>query len=264
MASADPLLYVKSPTADQLPNRVLEQVFSFLSLEDLQSCSLVCKTWFHYLNDGNNDVWRLQCVRKLAEATLKSDLWSSQPTYKEKLRAFYHSWNADDCSGNIYIKPDGFTLHRRPEAQCTDGARGRIGFDSGRHSWDVRWKGPLGTVAMVGVATKEAPLRSRGYQPLLGSSDQSWAWNLVDNYLFHGGTKQDPYPKCNNPPKYQVGEKITVVLDMEDNTLAFERDYEFLGIAFRGLPRTRLYPSISAVYGNTEVTMVYRGNPTDG
>jgi len=42
------------------------------------------------------------------------------------------------------------------------------------------------------------------------------------------------------PP--QVGEKITVVLDMEDNTLTFERDYEFLGVAFRGLPQPASTP----------------------
>ena len=32
----------------------------------------------------------------------------------------------------------------------------------------------------------------------------------------------------------QVGEKIRVILDCDDNTLAFERNYEFLGVAFRG------------------------------
>ena len=57
---------------------------------------------------------------------------------------------------------------------------------------------------MVGVATKKAPLRVRGYKALLGSSDESWAWNLVDNYLLHGGSRLDQYPKCNNPAKYQV------------------------------------------------------------
>ena len=31
-----------------------------------------------------------------------------------------------------------------------------------------------------------------------------------------------------------------------------------------GLPDKRLYPSISAVYGNTEVSMVYLGPPLDG
>ena len=62
----------------------------------------------------------------------------------------------------------------------------------------------------------------------------------------------------------QVGEKIRVILDCEDNTLSFEKNFEFLGVAFRGLPKQELYPSISAVYGNTEVSMVYLGPPLDG
>ena len=33
---------------------------------------------------------------------------------------------------------------------------------------------------------------------------------------------------------------------------------------FKGLPDKRLYPSVSAVYGNTEVSMVYLGPPLDG
>lgn len=62
----------------------------------------------------------------------------------------------------------------------------------------------------------------------------------------------------------QIGERIRVILDMEDKTLAFERGYEFLGVAFRGLPKVCLYPAVSAVYGNTEVTLVYLGKPLDG
>lgn len=38
----------------------------------------------------------------------------------------------------------------------------------------------------------------------------------------------------NNAPKYQVGERIRVILDCEDNTLSFEKNYEFLGVAFKG------------------------------
>lgn len=38
----------------------------------------------------------------------------------------------------------------------------------------------------------------------------------------------------------------------------------FTGVAFRGLPNVKLYPSISAVYGRTEVCMVYLGQPLDG
>ncbi|PNJ01931.1 FBXO45 isoform 2 [Pongo abelii] len=104
----------------------------------------------------------------------------------------------------------------------------------------------------------------QGYVALLGSDDQSWGWNLVDNNLLHNGEVNGSFPQCNNAPKYQIGERIRVILDMEDKTLAFERGYEFLGVAFRGLPKVCLYPAVSAVYGNTEVTLVYLGKPLDG
>ena len=37
-----------------------------------------------------------------------------------------------------------------------------------------------------------------------------------------------------------------------------------LYLACLGLPDKQLYPSVSAVYGNTEVSMVYLGAPLDG
>ena len=40
--------------------------------------------------------------------------------------------------------------------------------------------------------------------------------------------------------------------------------YENAFFFFAGLPDKRLYPSVSAVYGNTEVSMVYLGPPLDG
>lgn len=39
----------------------------------------------------------------------------------------------------------------------------------------------------------------------------------------------------------QVGERIRVILDCDDNTLAFEKNYEFLGVAFRGLYKYYYY-----------------------
>ena len=190
--------------AAKLPDPVLEAVFAFLELPDLQNCSLVCKNWYRFLNDENNDVWRMHCIRKLAEEALRSELLTSVPTYKAKLRAFYHAWNPADCSNNIYVKPNGFTLHRNPVAQSTDGARGKLGFRSGRHAWEVIWEGPLGTVAVIGIATKEASNQCHGYVALLGSDEQSWGWNLVDNHLLHNGDSQGNYPQLNNAPKYQV------------------------------------------------------------
>ncbi|KAH3810601.1 F-box/SPRY domain-containing protein 1-like [Dreissena polymorpha] len=256
---------VSEMAAENLPSTVLENLFSFLDINDLRTCSLVCKSWYKFLNDEDNDVWRLHCVRKLAEEALKSDILVNCPTYKTKLRAFYHAWNPNDCSRNIYIKPNGFTLHRKPVAQSTDGCRGKLGFKQGRHCWEVVWEGPLGTIAVIGLATRNANMQRLGYSELLGADDQSWGWNLVDNRLIHNGDSQGNFPLLNNAPKYQVGERIRVILDCDDNTLAFEKNYEFLGVAFRGLPNdTKLYPSVSAVYGNTEVTMIYLGQPLDG
>ena len=40
--------------------------------------------------------------------------------------------------------------------------------------------------------------------------------------------------KSDSDIPFQVGERIRVILDCDDNTLAFERNYEFLGVAFRG------------------------------
>lgn len=112
-----PLLNLNRPgkmdgIALRASDRVLEVIFSYLDLHTLRNCSLVCKRWYRFLHDENNDVWRMHCIRKLAQEALSSDLLSSVPTYKSKLRAFYHAWNPNDCSRNIYIKPNGFTLHR--------------------------------------------------------------------------------------------------------------------------------------------------------
>ena len=46
-------------------------------------------------------------------------------------------------------------------SQSTDGGRGRLGFRNGRHAWEVVWEGPLGTVAVIGIATKDAPNQVR-------------------------------------------------------------------------------------------------------
>lgn len=139
-----------SPNWSKLPRLVLEIIFSFLELDDLRNCSLVCRAWYSILNDENNDVWRLHCVQKLAKEALRSNILDSVPSYRTKLKAFCHAWNPNDCSRNIYIKRDGFTLHRNPIARSTDGARGKIGFKRGRHCWEVWWQSPLGTVAVIG------------------------------------------------------------------------------------------------------------------
>ncbi|KHJ93906.1 DNA-directed RNA polymerase II subunit RPB2 family protein [Oesophagostomum dentatum] len=206
----------------------------------------------------DSTVWRSLAQKMVSESALADPyLLSELTSYKKKLRAFYYAWNPNDVSKNNYVRANGFTVHRQPVAQSTDGVRGKIGVSQGVHAFDITWEGPLGTVAVVGVATRHAALHCPGYLPLLGSDDQSWGWNLVDNTLIHNGEQLGVYPRVNNPPKYQVGERVRLVLDCDRHIVYFERaGYEFLGLAFTDLPPVKLFPAICAVYGNTEVSMV--------
>uniref|UniRef100_A0A8R1IIU6 SPRY domain-containing protein n=1 Tax=Caenorhabditis japonica TaxID=281687 RepID=A0A8R1IIU6_CAEJA len=80
----------------------------------------------------------------------------------------------------------------------------------------------------------------------------------------HNGQPLGVYPKMNNPPKYEMGERIRMIIDCDKHVGYFERGTEFLGIAFSNIPPLRFYPAVCAVYGNTEVSMVYLGSPTMG
>ena len=63
----------------------------------------------------------------------------------------------------------------------------------------------------------------------------------------------------------QIGQPIGVTLDMDNRTLSFDVDNKYLGIAFSDLPRGQyLYPAISAVYGHSEISLVYYGRPFVG
>ena len=52
---------------------------------------------------------------------------------------------------------------------------------------------------------------------------------------------------------------------MRKGTLEFELNENYMGVAFTDLPTDEpLYPSISAVYGNSEVSLIYMGKPIVG
>ena len=183
---------------------ILAVILSFLSLPDIKNCCLVCKNWYKYLCDENNEIWHAIVTKKLGKAILASDLLVDVPTFKGKLRASFYTWNSNDSSRNINIKNCGFTIRRTPIAQSTDVAKCKIGFYSGRHCWEIWWSGPLGTVAIVGIATKVAAVQCSGYVPLLGIDRESWGWNIVDNILVHDGENIGNYPYFSNSLKCQV------------------------------------------------------------
>ena len=52
---------------------------------------------------------------------------------------------------------------------------------------------------------------------------------------------------------------------MDRGVLWFEREDEFLGVAFDNIPTdTPIYPSFSAVFGNSCISLVYTGLPELG
>lgn len=198
-----------------------------------------------------------------------------------------HAWNPDDRSLNIFVKEeDPLTFHRHPVAQSTDCIRGRVGFTRGLHVWELHWSTrQRGTHAVVGVATQAAPLHSVGYQSLVGSNDQSWGWDLGRNKLYHDSKNQagvtypamlksdetftvpDSFYGSRLPPMFHTFtcslrrrfSLDAVVLDMDEGTLSFVVDGQYLGVAFRGLKGKKLYPIVSAVWGHCEITMRYVG-----
>lgn len=173
-----------------------------------------------------------------------------------------HSWNTEDRSLNIYVKPeDPLTFHRHPVAQSTDCIRSKIGYETGLHVFELNWpQQQRGTHAVVGVATIDAPLHSVGYQSLIGNNDQTWGWDLGRNKAYHDSSNKPgtTYPASLTPDEtFQVPDKFLIVLDMDDGTLSFIIDDHHLGPAHRGLRGKKLYIVISAVWGHCEITMKY-------
>lgn len=90
---------------------ILEIIFLYLSIFDFRNCLFVCKFWYKYLNDEDNDVWWFYCVRKLVEEVLKFDLLKNVLMYKVKFWVFYYVWNFNDCLKNMYVKFNGFLVY---------------------------------------------------------------------------------------------------------------------------------------------------------
>ncbi|XP_067828263.1 SPRY domain-containing SOCS box protein 4-like [Heptranchias perlo] len=183
-----------------------------------------------------------------------------------------HTWSSWDCSPNVCPAEEeeeeeeeedegedgGLTACRRPAADSTDCMRGKVGYRRGLHVWRVGWpSGQRGSHASVGVGTAGARLQSAGYRVLLGGEDgESWGWELGGNRLHHAGRPGRRYPGNRGGP-LTVPESFLAVLDSDEGTLSFLVDGEFLGVAFAGLKGKTLYPMVSCVWGNTNISLTY-------
>lgn len=175
-----------------------------------------------------------------------------------------HAWNSEDRSLNIFVKDDDkLTFHRHPVAQSTDCIRAKVGYERGLHVFELSWSTrQRGTHAVVGVATQDAPLHSVGYQSLIGNNEHSWGWDLGRNKVYHDSKNQsgETYPnQLSQDETFVVPDKFLIVLDMDEGTLSFVVEGQFLGVAHRGLRGKKVYPIVSAVWGHCEITMKYLG-----
>lgn len=175
-----------------------------------------------------------------------------------------HAWNSEDRSLNIFVKDDDkLTFHRHPVAQSTDCIRAKVGYERGLHVFELSWSTrQRGTHAVVGIATQEAPLHSVGYQSLIGNNEHSWGWDLGRNKVYHDSKNQsgETYPRqLTQDETFVVPDKFLIVLDMDEGTLSFVVEGQYLGVAHRGLRGKKVYPIVSAVWGHCEITMKYLG-----
>lgn len=173
----------------------------------------------------------------------------------------HHGWNDQDKSLNISVKEDDVTVfHRHPVAQSTDCIRSRTSYERGLHVFEMTWKTrQRGTHAVLGVATADAPLHAVGYSSLVGSDCHSWGWDLGRSQACHDDKSTAYPPSLTVEESFVVPDKFFMVLDMEEGTLAFVVDGQYLGIAHSGLRGKKLFPMVSTVWGHCEIRIKYVG-----
>uniref|UniRef100_A0A0N5AP96 B30.2/SPRY domain-containing protein n=1 Tax=Syphacia muris TaxID=451379 RepID=A0A0N5AP96_9BILA len=203
-----------------------------------------------------DDFWRPERLEKF---------WFLPIPTRELMEA--NTWNPEDCSNNIYVGSDKFTMHRLPVAQSTDAIRGKVGFSKGFHVWEIIW--PVkrrGTHAVIGVGTKNANLHSCGYVSLVGSDEESYGWDIVHQACFHGPNvtpwvyPTKPPKESQHPANAKIPDRILCMLDMDHGYLAFSSLQHYYGVAFTGLKGKTLFPMVSSVWGHCEIKLVYMGS----
>ncbi|XP_070552622.1 neuralized-like protein 4 [Ptychodera flava] len=171
-----------------------------------------------------------------------------------------HSWDQTDSSTNFKILEDGVTAQRLEGKGSTDAVRSKKAYQSGCHVFQIYWpKDEWGSHASIGCGTTEVPLTSPGYSVLIGSTVDSWGWNVCEKKLYHGGKECGTYPAG----RWQLGDIFYMILNLQTGNLSFRtKGNKDLGIAFNNLPKgdTALCVMASATSGNCRIRMKYIGS----
>lgn len=76
--------------------------------------------------------------------------------------------------------------------------------------------------------------------------------------LKNSGVAAVAFPKgLKADETFVVPDTFHMCLDMDEGTLSFLADGQFLGVAFRGLKGKKVYPIVSTVWGHCEISLKY-------
>lgn len=189
-------------------------------------------------------------------------------------------WSSVHRSPHFLLSSCQQEATRSPAELSSDGARAEVGVKSGLHVWELTWSPEhRGSHAVVGVSKQDCPLQDSGYKVLVGGDSESWGWELTTRQLWHGGQTLECYPgkkmrSCGSILKPSrsgkeaetplvIPERVLLVLDADAGTLGFVVDGNFLGVAFKDLPRgVELFPAISSVRGEASIRLRYLNGAT--
>ena len=203
-----------------LPEEMYDVIFAHLSLGDVFNCMQVCKKFYWILEKGNSKLWKYHSLKTVPYRPLKAKTLRSLSSHKSRLMAFKYAWNPMDCCPDTRLLDD-FTfilLKDRPShGSNRNCARGKLGFEAGRHSWEITCEFGLEDITVIGVATKDDSNTDPNLS--LGIRCESWGWELNHNWLIQNGFRMRKHhsgvlvhypqsPKCGPNlqvlPKYQV------------------------------------------------------------
>lgn len=174
-----------------------------------------------------------------AESSAKDEVMMFISTESEAPFQF----DLENMSPNLLVSPHSLTLLNQSNKKWST-ARANVRLTSGVHRWDVHIDRCVSKNIFIGVAAREAHLNN-----YVGCDKFGWAF-LANKAVWHNKSKTKTYGDL-----FRSGDTVTVILDLEEGTLAFNLNNKSLGVAVEGLVGP-LYPAFSLYNEGDQLTVV--------
>ncbi|GFN87197.1 spry domain-containing socs box protein 3 [Plakobranchus ocellatus] len=174
-------------------------------------------------------------------------------TCGEDDKHFEWLWDRYNRGDSAHVLEQSHVVMFHKNYSCgTTAIRGEQAMDRDQYFWEVKMTTPVyGTDMMVGVGTAGVDLNRfhNEFCSMLGKDSDSWGLSY-DGRVQHSGRKMD---FCG---RFGQGAIIGVHLDMWHGTLAFFKNRQCLGVAFRGLRGRTLYPMVCSTAARSTMKIV--------